>query len=163
MSARKIRLKRKIRVHPQDLGADICKHIEHKLHRQLEQTWSERHGFIETVEMLPITESGRADSNSGFTEFNVEFVATTHKPQKGEIVSATVQAVTNLGVHFHAGPLKLFMHEKMLPPSYSYIEDTYVCQKTGAKIECGQTILVRIVGTRWTDGEYLSIVEMMQE
>ena len=111
--------------------------------------------------MLPITESGRADINSGFTEFNVEFIATTHKPQKGEIVDGTVSAVTNLGVHFQAGPLKLFMHEKMLPPSYSYTEDAYVCQKTGAKIEAGITLTMRIVGTRWTEGEYLSIIEFV--
>jgi len=163
MSVRKINLLRKVRVHPQHLNRHLQSHITRKLKRDLEGTWSEKNGYVEHVQVERISSCGRASSSTGFAEFDVDCQATAHKPLSGEVLDAVVTCATNMGIHLCAGPLSMFLHEKMLPPSFTYNENgstgTYVCQKTGSIIKTAQSHKVKIVGSSWTDGQYVSIVE----
>lgn len=147
-------------VHPQHLGKSIVKHVQSQLESQLEKKWSEKHGFVHSVEMLPLRSAGRINAKTGFTEITVQYKAKSCKPVEGEILEAKINLITKLGVHFTSGPFKLFIHEKMLPASYVFIGDTYRCSISNRNLEKNQICSVKIVGTKWTDGEYLLIVSL---
>lgn len=148
----------KMRILPQDLDANILHHMERKLKAKLEKKWSERHGYVENVELLPLTTAGVIDAKSGCTEFVVQYRATACKPHVGQRLVARVTHVTKLGVHFEAGPLQLFMHEKMIPASYIYTDGAYKCQRTGATLQRdGAEQHVTVIGTSWTDNCYVSV------
>ena len=147
-------------IHPQHLGTSIVKHVKSQLESQLERKWSEKHGFIHNVEMLPLQSAGRINAKTGFTEITVHYKASSCRPIEGEILNAKITLITKLGIHFASGPFKLFLHEKMLPSSYFFITDTYRCSISGACLEKNQILNVKIVGTKWTEGEYLLIVAL---
>lgn len=145
----------KIRVHPQYLNTDILKHLDEKLKQKLEHKWTEKFGYIEFVDMLR-SDTGKIDSKSGFTEFNVDYSGIANKPFVGQILLATVTNVTKLGIHFEHGPLQFFMHEKMIPSSYIFANSYYKCQRTGFTIRRGAQMRIKIVGTSWSDNKYVS-------
>lgn len=149
----------RIRIHPQHLNHSIIDHIEEKLLSKLNNKWTQQFGFLTDVQMLPMTSPGRVDTKSGFTEFLIEFCATANKPHIGQLVSAAIVTnVTKLGVHFQCGPLTFFTHEKMIPSTYTFSNNMYKCQKTGATLKRGDERNLKIVGTSWTDNCYVSCV-----
>lgn len=158
---KKIRSSTLMRIHPQYLNKQLLPYIESKLISQMQHKWTEEFGFIRNVQMLPLTQTGKADTKSGYVEFLVNYNADAIKPFTGQIMEAVVSNVTKLGIHFESGPLKLFMHEKMLPSTYFFVNNLYKCQKTGATLKKGDKKLVKIVGTSWTDLQYISIVQLI--
>lgn len=148
-------------IHPQYLDASINEHVRSLLESMLEKKWSEAHGFITDVKMLPLKSAGRINAKTGFTEITVYYKANSCKPTIGETMTAQIQRTTKLGMHLKCGPFKLFMHEKMLPSSFSYTEDAFKCAKTGRILQAGVEVVVEIVGTSWTDGEYMIIVTLV--
>ena len=149
-----------LHIHPQYLNAQIGEHVRGLLHARLENKWSELHGFVTDVKMLPLNGAGRINAKTGYTEITVKYKAMSCKPVVGKSLSAQVVLVTKLGIHFVSGPLKMFMHEKMLPSSYSFIDDNFHCSITNTNIKRDDQINVKIVGTSWTDGEYMAIVTL---
>ena len=133
-----------------------CRDVPDDPHRD-----EEAHGFITDVKMLPLKSAGRINAKTGFTEMTVYYKANSCKPTIGETMTAQIQRTTKLGMHLKCGPFKLFMHEKMLPTSFSYTEDAFKCAKTGRILQAGVEVVVEIVGTSWTDGEYMIIVTLV--
>ena len=149
-----------LHIHPQYLDSQIGQHVKKQLESRLEHKWSEAHGFVTDVEMLPLTNAGRMNAKTGYTEITVHYRAKSCKAVIGKNIQAEVTLVTKLGIHFSAGPLKMFLHEKMLPPSYVSLEDAFRCTYTDFVLKKGVVTTVRIVGTSWTDGEYMIIVTL---
>jgi DNA-directed RNA polymerase subunit E'/Rpb7 len=145
----------KIRIHPQHLNGSVKEHITKQLKKQLEHKWSERLGYVDSVEPLVVPAYGRIDPRSGFVEFTVDYKASTCKPFLGQRLRARIVLVTKLGLHFEAGPLRFFMIEKMLPASYAFVNGTYMCAKTGTVFKHGDEHDVVVVGTSWSDNQWV--------
>lgn len=150
-----------LHIHPQYLDSSIGNYVKSLLESQLEKKWSETHGYVTDVRMLPLKSAGRINAKTGFTEITVEYRAKSCKPIIGEVISAEIALITKLGIHFVSGPFKLFMHEKMLPSSFSFVDDVFRCSRTGVTLQKNAHMNVKIVGTSWTDGEYLLIVSIV--
>jgi DNA-directed RNA polymerase subunit E'/Rpb7 len=147
----------KIRVHPQHLDANIHEYIKNKLKKQLERKWTEKHGYVERVTMLPLTAPGRVDTKSGYTEFTVQYRAEACKPHVGQRLRAHITLATKLGIHFETAPLQLFMYERQLAPSFAFVDSAYRCAKTGTTFSIADECSVVIVGTRWSDNQWVSV------
>ncbi|KAJ3219380.1 Cullin-2 [Dinochytrium kinnereticum] len=127
-----------ILLHPQYFGARMNEFLVKRLYEEVEGTCSGRFGYI--ISVVEVTSVGRGvlQSTSGYAEFSIVYKAIVFKPFKNQVVDGVVTTVNKLI------PSYLKFDPNSNPPAYlgegQEVQDT--------RIEKGETVRMRIVGTR---------------
>lgn len=82
----------------------------------MEGTCTGRYGFIVTT-MYPKPEhisDGVVDPATGFAHYDIKFSAIICRPFKGEVIDAIVTTVNKMGFFAEAGPLQIFVSNKVI-------------------------------------------------
>ena len=86
------------------------KHIENRLHQDVEGTCSGRNGHIIAVQNMEKVSKGKVLPGLGLAEFEVNYHALVFKPYKGEVVDGIVSTVNKVIVrrpHLRSSDIRL--------------------------------------------------------
>lgn len=98
---------------PRDFTSSMNAVILEQLRAKVEGKCSGRYGYTILVTTLRDIGTGVLDIDTGFAQFNVSYLALVFRPFKNEILIAKVISVNNNGFFAAAGPLEIFVSEKV--------------------------------------------------
>lgn len=101
-------------LHPRYYTRDLPTQILAQLRSKTEGHCSGRYGYCIAVTGISEIGSGRIDEDSGYAHFPVKYLCLVFRPFKNEILLAKVTAVNQNGFFCSAGPLEIFVSEKVL-------------------------------------------------
>ncbi|KAJ3134850.1 DNA-directed RNA polymerase II subunit [Irineochytrium annulatum] len=135
-----------------------------RLHDEVEGTCSGRFGYV--ISVVEIVDVGRGvlQSSSGFAEFRMCYKAIVFKPFRNQVVDGVVTTVNKTGFFADVGPLQVFVSCHLIPPYLKFNPNANPPAYVGegqevdnTKIEKGETVRIRIVGTRVEATEIFAI------
>merc|ERR1712216_587246 len=114
-------LKRHLEVEPREYGPNLRETVQTKLREAVENTCSERYGYILKIfnvdtERLQgrIESTGMQPSRGGTATFVVNYDAVVLKPFKNEVLIGEVKSVAQQGVFCQCGPMQVFISKANL-------------------------------------------------
>lgn len=125
-----------------------------QLRNKIEGKCSGRYGYTLAITNLEDISSGKLHDDTGYAEYNILYNCLVFRPFKNEIIPAIVKSITPNGLFVEAGPMNIFISEKLMPDDLVYdstsIQPSYVSNdiNENIKIEIGRYIRVKIVGIR---------------
>ncbi|KAL2916502.1 DNA-directed RNA polymerase II subunit [Polyrhizophydium stewartii] len=146
-----------INLHPQYFGPQIRAYLTRRLYEEVEGTCSGQYGYI--ISVVDIVEVGKGvlQTNTGFAQFQIQYKAIVFKPFRNQVVDGIVATVNKIGFWADVGPLQVFVSSHLIP-SYlkfdpnsnppAYIGDGQEIGEASVRIEKGEKVRLRIVGTR---------------
>lgn len=142
-----------LELHPRDFGKNLEKTILAELRNKIEGKCTGRFGYTITISKLERVGKGRLHEDSGYCHFPVTYLAVIFRPFKNEILPAHVTLVNQNGIFASAGPLEIFVSNKMMPDDLEYTAPenglpTYYSESEDVRIKQGSPIRVKIVGIR---------------
>lgn len=142
-----------LELHPRDFGKNIEKTILTQLRLKIEGKCTGRYGYTITISRLVNVDKGRLHEDSGFCHFPVTYLAVIFRPFKNEILPAYVTLVNQNGIFAKAGPLEIFVDNKLMPDDLKYTAPadglpTYYSEEEDVRIKQGSPIRVKIIGIR---------------
>ncbi|KAI8906683.1 hypothetical protein EDD86DRAFT_209512, partial [Gorgonomyces haynaldii] len=144
-------------------GPKIREFLRKRLHDEVEGTCSGRYGYIITVVEVIDIGRGVLQSNTGFAEYNIKYKAIVFKPFKNQVVDGVVSTVNKIGFWADVGPLQVFVSQHFdsnaNPPAYVGEGEQF----DQVKIEKGETVRLRIVGTRVDATEIFAIGTLKED
>ncbi|RKO99179.1 hypothetical protein CXG81DRAFT_28045 [Caulochytrium protostelioides] len=158
-------LEHTIQLHPRSFGQHLHKMLRERLHEEVEGTCTGRHGYI--IAVLEITHVGHGvlQNTTGYAEYTISYRGIVFKPFKHQVLQGIVTTVNTMGFFCSVGPLTVFVSSHMIPQNLrfdnsasraAYVSDAGSMghDATGApiaaqaRIESGETVRIRIIGTR---------------
>nr|KAJ3420993.1 DNA-directed RNA polymerase II subunit [Polyrhizophydium stewartii] len=129
-----------INLHPQYFGPQIRAYLTRRLYEEVEGTCSGQYGYI--ISVVDIVEVGKGvlQTNTGFAQFQIQYKAIVFKPFRNQVVDGIVATVNKLI------PSYLKFDPNSNPPAY--IGDGQEIGEASVRIEKGEKVRLRIVGTR---------------
>mmetsp|Transcript_31703 Transcript_31703/g.65626 ORF Transcript_31703/g.65626 Transcript_31703/m.65626 type:complete len:184 (-) Transcript_31703:45-596(-) len=154
------KLSKNLSVDPKDYGPQLTETIKRKLTMEVENTCSEKHGFILKAFNIDIERlEGRINPTGmhpgGTAVFKVPYDAIVFKPFRGEVLNAIVKTSAQQGLFAFCGPLQVFIAKTNLSN-----EDNKLLWNADASPPCwmsedqriiirdGSQLRVRIIGIR---------------
>ncbi|KAI8917344.1 RNA polymerase Rpb7 [Entophlyctis helioformis] len=155
-----------ILLHPQFFGPQIRAFLTKRLYEEVEGTCSGQHGYI--ISVVEIVDVGRGvlQSNTGYAEFIILYKAIVFKPFKNQVVDGIVTTVNKIGFWADVGPLQVFVSSHLIPgylkfdPNANppaYVSEGQDFADGAVRVEKGETVRLRIVGTRVDATEIFAI------
>ncbi|KAJ2998361.1 DNA-directed RNA polymerase II subunit [Globomyces sp. JEL0801] len=158
-----------INLHPQFFGPQIQACLIQRLHAEVEGTCSGRFGYIIAVVEVVEVGKGVLQSNTGFAEYKITYKAIVFKPFKNQVVDGIV---TTIGFWCEVGPLQVFVSQHLIPEYLkfdpnanppAYVGHGQEFGDAGARVEKGETVRIRIVGTRVDATEIFTIGTLKED
>ena len=140
-----------VQLHPNKFGKNIYGTVMNQLKEKVEGTADKRYGY--TILVLQITNKetlkGKLHSVTGFAHFRCRYLALVFKPHRNEVLLAVVKQVTEQGIWFQAGPLKVFITTANIPREYKYndADKAYVAADERARIAEGTKCRIKLYNT----------------
>ena len=99
------------------------------------------------------------DVDTGCALYDVKCFCLVFKPFKGEILFAVASQVTSQGIFCHAGPLEIFISQKLVPSHYSFddISQSYISEEGDFTIAKETPMRVKLTGVRLNANEIKSV------
>ena len=111
----------RMQVEPREYGPNLRETVQTKLREAVENTCSERYGYILKIfnvdtERLQgrIESTGMQPSRGGTATFVVNYDAVVFKPFKNEVLIGEVKSVAQQGVFCQCGPMQVFISKANL-------------------------------------------------
>ena len=149
---RLVDLEATVRIAPMFINAKICDKIREELHSKVEGQMTSQGGMILGITDDAITAgTGRVSQRTGYVLFDVKYKALVCAPRRGEIIDSVITHVSEQGVRADAGPLHLFVPKAQIPDGYTFDfgSNTFRDATTGAVLEVGCAIRVRLISVGW--------------
>lgn len=148
---------------PKEYGPNLKETVRQKLVEVVENTCSERYGFILKVfnvdtERLEgrIESTGMTPGRGGTATFSVQYDAIVFKPFKNEVLTGQVESTASQGVFCRCGPMQVFISRANLADDNNhfrwYEDQTPACwmsdDERQVKIEEKTTLRLKLMGVR---------------
>jgi DNA-directed RNA polymerase II subunit RPB7 len=148
---------------PKEYGPNLKEKVREKLVETLENTCSERYGFILKVYEVDIERlEGRIESTGmqpnrgGTATFTVTYNAIVFKPFRNEVLEGQVKSVAQQGVFCQCGPMQVFISKANLADDENKFEwkgdQTPACWMSNdekqTKIQEKTKMRIRLMGVR---------------
>ncbi|KAJ3299796.1 DNA-directed RNA polymerase II subunit [Borealophlyctis nickersoniae] len=141
----------------------MAEHLEARLYEEVEGTCSGRYGYIVAVVNVENWGQGVLQSSTGFAEFTMTYKAVVFKPFKNQVVDGIVTLVTKTGIWVDVGPVVVYVSSYLVPREMKFDHaanpPAFVTEgeEDGLRIEKGQTVRLRIVGTQLRGSDITAI------
>mmetsp|Transcript_50353 Transcript_50353/g.119259 ORF Transcript_50353/g.119259 Transcript_50353/m.119259 type:complete len:185 (+) Transcript_50353:261-815(+) len=154
------KLTKNLAVDPKDYGPNLTETIKRKLVAEVENTCSERHGFILKVFNIDVDRlEGKIMSTGmnpgGTANFTVPYDAIVFKPFRGEVLNGIVKQSAQQGLFVLCGPLQVFIAKTNLCDENNRLiwnpDNSPPCWMSDDQrtiIKDGSHLRVRIIGVR---------------
>ncbi|KAJ3309216.1 DNA-directed RNA polymerase II subunit [Blyttiomyces sp. JEL0837] len=153
-----------IQLHPQYFGPRMREYLVKRLHEEVEGTCSGRFGYVISVVEVVEVGHGVLQTASGFAEFNITYKAIVFKPFKNQVVDGVVTTVNRMGFFADVGPLQVFVSAHLLQAGMQWDANANPPAYVGTlqasldlRIEKGESVRIRIIGTRVDANEIFAI------
>ncbi|BFZ54274.1 DNA-directed RNA polymerase II subunit [Savitreella phatthalungensis] len=162
-----VKLDHTIKLHPSFFGPNIRQFIRQKLLADVEGKCDGEYGYIICVtdaDSLHIP-PGKIIPGQGMAEFIVRYEALVWKPFKGEVVDAIVSVINKMGFFADAGPLSVFVSQRLMPAELKFDPASNPPNWSGddMTVDKGSRVRLRLVGTRVDATEIFAIGTMKED
>ena len=150
-----------LQMEPKEYGPNLRETVKSKLVEVVENTCSERYGFMLKVfnvdiERLEgrIESTGMTPGRGGTATFSVQYDAIVFRPFKGEVLTGQVESAQQQGVFCRCGPMQVFISKANLADDDNnfkwYGDRTPACWMSDdeRKIEEKTTLRLKLMGVR---------------
>ena len=148
---------KKVHIAPEYLDANIKKHILEKLKKDLEDSCTEEHGYIMSIDKIVTCQDNTVSMTSSVI-FIVKFEATRLKPKIGDIMEGIVTMISSHGIFVKSkNLLRIFIPNKILQETgieFDFSSNSYsTSEKT---IKMNDNLEVRITNVRYSSAQAFS-------
>ena len=140
-------------LHPRHFTSSLSSTILSQLRHKVEGRCSGRYGYTILVTQIRSVGAGTLDPDTGHSHFPVDYLALVFRPFKNEVLPARVSTVNQNGFFASAGPLEIFVSEKLMPADLKFDPGReslpmFVSEEENVRIEAGTEVRVKIIGIR---------------
>lgn len=149
-------------LHPQYFCSDLRNSVVRRLHAEVEGTCAGQYGYIVCVLEVLDLGAGVLVPTTGHAEYVVTYRAIVFRPFRNQVIDAVVTTVNKMGFFAEVGPLQVFVSNHLIPSSMKFDANAnppaYYLEgdEEDLRIEKGETVRLRIVGTRIDSTEIVS-------
>ena len=152
---------------PEFLVPGVADLVQYRVHQQLQGTCTPQHGYLLAVLSALPTSPGHVLPGTAAVRFSVRVRALTAQPVKNQIIDVIVQSVSKVGCFGMAGPVQVFVSNRLMPSEYRYEAGPPAAYKAealgGLRIGAGEKMRVRIIGTKLENGEIFAIGSIKED
>lgn len=152
---------------PEFLVPGVSDLVQYRVHQQLQGTCTAQHGYLLAVLSALPTSPGQVLPGSSAVRFSVRVRALTAVPLKNEILDVLVQSVSKVGCFGQAGPVQVFVSNRLMPSEYKYEAGPPAMYRAddlgGLRIAAGERLRVRVIGTKLENGEIFAIGSIKED
>ena len=140
-------------LHPRHFTSSLSTLLLSQLRHKVEGKCTGRYGYTILVTQIRDVGAGTLDADTGFAHFPVDYLALVFRPFKNEVLAARVTTVNTNGFFASAGPLEVFVSEKLMPSDLRFDPGResmpcFASEEENVRIEQGTEVRVKIIGIR---------------
>jgi DNA-directed RNA polymerase II subunit RPB7 len=146
---------------PEFLVPGVADLVQYRIRQKLEGTCSPQHGYVLAILSAAPKSPGNVQPGVGSVRFEVRCRALIAYPIRNQVLDVTVGNVTKVGFFGMAGPVQVFVSNKLLAKEYRYeatsIPPCYRADELGLRIGAGDKVRVRVIGSKIENNDIFAI------